>query len=254
MPKTLIVNADDCNLTPGVTRAILDCHDHGILSSTTWIVNLPHDEKTVKALKARKRLGVGIHLNLTLGRPVSPEAAVASLLAEDGCFRKAGIQLEHLPRPAEVRAEYGAQIEKFKKIFGRLPTHLDTHHQIHDHPFYLVIASELANERNLPLRRSRLLVEKASYDFHFTTADFLFGDLRPEGHWHKAQLEETLKALPEGISEIMCHPGENDAALKAISSFTAGREEEWQLFRAGHWRAFLARCGITLAHYGLCTP
>ncbi len=252
MAKTLIVNADDCNLTGGVTRAILDCHDHGILSSTTWMVNLPHEEEAVRALKARKGLGVGIHLNLTLGKPVSPEADVASLLREGGAFRKVGVQLEKLPRAAEVRAEYAAQIEKFKKIFARLPTHLDTHHQLHDHPFYLTILSDLANGRNLPLRRSKLLAEKASYDFHFTATDFLFGDLRPEGYWRAAALEETLKALPDGISEIMCHPGENDAELKAISSFTAGREEERQLFGDTTWRTFLAERGITLAHYGLC--
>ena len=41
MKKQLIVNADDGNLTGGVTRAILDAHDHGIVSSTTLFANMP---------------------------------------------------------------------------------------------------------------------------------------------------------------------------------------------------------------------
>ncbi len=250
--KKLIVNADDCNLTPGVTQAILDCHDRGILTSTTWMVNLPHDGKTVQAVKSKKNLGVGIHLNLTLGKPVSSPESVTSLLAEEGCFHKVGRQLETLPRAADVRAEYTAQIKKFQKVFGRLPTHLDTHHQVHDHPFYLAILEGISNTRNLPLRRSKLLAEKTAYDFHFTTTDFLFGDLNPAGYWRKEKLRAVLKDIPDGVSEIMCHPGKNDDALKSISSFTTGREEEWALFANKHWRPLLTRQGVTLSHFGLC--
>ena len=252
MPKTLIINADDCNLTPGVTDAVLDCHDRGILTSTTWMVNLPHDEKTVLALKARQGLGVGIHLNLTLGRPVSAPEKIASLLEPDGRFRKVGRQLEDLPRADEVRTEYRAQIEKFRKVFGRLPTHLDTHHQVHDHPFYLAVLSAIANQCHLPLRRSKLLAETHAYDFHFTTTDFLFGDLTPAGYWRREKLEAVLKGLPEGVSEIMCHPGRNDECLQAISSFTAGRAEEWKIFSDKKLRAFLDRRAVTLSHFGLC--
>ena len=169
MSKILIVNADDGNLTPGVTQAIFDCHDRGILSSTTWMINLPHSASRVREAKSRSHLGVGVHLNLTLGEPVSDCSEIPSLVTEEGRFRKVGPQLESLPHSAEVRLEYRAQIEKFKQLFGRLPTHLDTHHQVHDHPFFLTILAEIANQYKLPLRRSKLLAESTSYDFHFLT-------------------------------------------------------------------------------------
>ncbi len=252
MTKTLIVNADDGNLTPGVTRAILDCYDRGILSSMTWMVNLPQDEAQVNAVTARKGLGVGLHLNLTFGTPVSKPESVRSLLTPEGQFRKVGLQLAKLPLAADARKEYRAQIEKFRKIFNRLPTHLDTHHQVHDHPFYLALLADISNDYKRPLRRSKLLAETLSYDFHFLTTDFLWGDLDPAGYWRKAKLENTLKNLPDGVSEIMCHPGRNDKDLQAVSSFTTGRAEEAALFAQPAWRKFLQAQGIRLSHFGLC--
>ena len=252
MTKILIVNADDGNLTAGVTQAILDCHDKGILSSTTWMINLPHSSSRVREVKSRAHLGVGVHLNLTLGEPVSERSEIPSLLTDEGRFRKVGPQLEKLPRAAEVRLEYRAQIEKFRKLFGRLPTHLDTHHQVHDHPFYLAILSDIANDYHLPLRRSKLLAEPTAYNFHFLTTDSLWGDLNPAGYWRRPGLESVLHHLPKGISEVMCHPGRNDKDLQVLSSFTVGREEEMKLISDPSLRALLQKLGITLSHYGVC--
>src|SRR3989338_7288177 len=117
MKHLLIVNADDCNLTPGVTQAILDCHDRGILTSTTFMINLPVEPVTVRALLRRKKLGVGIHLNVTLGKPISEPSQIRSLLSE-GHFRKVQEQTKKLPKAAELAREYQGQINRFRKIFG----------------------------------------------------------------------------------------------------------------------------------------
>jgi chitin disaccharide deacetylase len=245
MKRHLIVNADDCNLTPGVTQAILDCHDKGILTSTTFMINLPLEPSTVKSLQRRKNLGVGIHLNVTLGKPVSNPAEIRSLLS-GGTFRKVHDQTTKLPKAVELAREYQSQINRFKKAFGYLPTHLDTHHQVHDHPFFLEVLTKVASKNKLPLRRSRLTREAKR------TTDFIFGNLTVEGYWRKEALETILENLPNGTSEMMCHPGKNDAALKAISSFTSGREAEYKLFSSPAVKAFTVRQGITLTHFGLC--
>ncbi len=252
MKRSLIVNADDCNLTPGVTKAILDCHDHGILTSTTFMINLPVETPTVRALLRRKKLGVGLHLNMTLGRPVSHPKQIRSLLSSEGRFRKLNEQLAKPPRAAEILTEYQNQIRVFRKIFGRLPTHLDTHHQIHDHPFFFQVLLDLALKNKLPVRRSSAFLSFGDDKVPCKTADYFFGNLTAEGYWRKEALETILKNLPEGVSEIMCHPGKNDRALKAISSFTQGREVEYQLFRASFFKQLVSRLGITLTHFGLC--
>ena len=246
MKRTLIVNADDCNLTRGVTKAILDCHDKGILTSTTFMVNLPLVPGCIEALIARPGLGVGIHLNVTLGKPIAPAEKVRSLLAEHGNFRKVHDQLARPPHAEDLILEYASQVGHFFELFGRKPTHLDTHHQVHDHPLFFEVLCKVAVKNKLPVRRSRCC------DGKIKTTDFLFGNLTVEGYWRKEPLETILKNLPQGVSEIMCHPGKNDAALRAISSFTSGREAEWKLFRSPTLKEFVTRQGITLTHFGLC--
>ena len=88
MKRRLIVNADDFNLTPGVTRGILKAHDQGMVMSTTVLINLPLEPALVRRASRRKQLGVGLHLNITLGRPVSPPGKIRTLLKPEGNFRR----------------------------------------------------------------------------------------------------------------------------------------------------------------------
>ena len=282
MKRVLIVNADDCNLTSGVTQAILEGHDRGIVSSTTFLVNLAVEQKTVTAIRRRKKLGVGLHLNITLGRPVSTPGQVRSLIGKDRNFLKVGAALCGRPRnrhlgghpgpplrnSREIAVEYQNQILRFQKIFGRRPTHLDTHHQVHNHPLFFRVLAQVARRNRLPIRRStqHLIarhpersegsrdpsVASRPQDDAVKTTDYLFGNLSPEGYWRPGPLEAILENLPEGISEVMCHPGKNDSDLAAISSFTAGRAAEWRLFRLPALRKLLREKGILLSHFGLC--
>jgi predicted glycoside hydrolase/deacetylase ChbG (UPF0249 family) len=68
--RRLIVNADDFGLTPGVSAGILSAHRHGIVSSTTLLATAAIDAEQLAELRDSS-LGVGIHVNLTLGRPLS---------------------------------------------------------------------------------------------------------------------------------------------------------------------------------------
>ncbi len=252
--RILIVNADDALLTPAVTEAILCCHDEGIVSSTTCLVNLPLDERALRGLKKRKHLGLGLHLNITLGRPLSPVRKVRSLVNAEHIFRRPDVQLEHRPKAQAVRIEYEAQIKRFQKLFGRLPTHIDTHHQLHADPFYASIFALVAQKYKLPVRRSAALDGfKAKHSqAKLKTTDYWFGNLSPERYWRPDVLDSVLRNLPTGVSEIMCHPGKNDAALRRISSFQEGRAAEFRLFRASELRKRLHEGGILLSHFGLC--
>lgn len=252
MKRVLIVNADDCNLTRGVTEAIFDCHDHGILTSTTFMINLPVERKTVKEIKKRRTLGVGLHMNVTFQKPVSKPGTVRSLLGAGNVFRKVGEQTSKLPRLNELLREYQAQIDLYKKIFGSKPTHLDTHHQTHDHPFFLRAVLAAAARNKIPVRRSKLMLRADFQKPKVQSTDFFFGNLTTEGYWRAESLETVLRNLPYGVSEIMCHPGKNDAALAKVSSFRRGRAVEYGLFRSPAFRRQVQSQGITLSHFGLC--
>ncbi len=84
--SSLIVNADDFNLTPAVSRGILAAHKNGIVSSTTVMVNLPGLQENAALLDPFPSLGVGLHVNLTLGPALSPRDQVPSLVDANGQF------------------------------------------------------------------------------------------------------------------------------------------------------------------------
>ncbi len=251
--RVLIINADDCNLTPKVTEAILEAHDKGVVSSTTFMVNLPVNPEIVRQLLAAKKLGIGLHLNITLGEPVAKATAVKSLLQKDGRFKKQADYLsKKFPPVKEIAEEFKAQFQKFVKLFKRLPTHVDIHHHMHDHlPFFEALSS-VVKKQDLPIRWSRVFTEpdiKSDYLFLKTT-DHFYGNLDPHTYWTEEVLRHLLFTLPEGTNEIMCHPGWVDDELCAISSLTLPREKEFRLFGSKDLRKYIQTLGIKLAHFG----
>jgi predicted glycoside hydrolase/deacetylase ChbG (UPF0249 family) len=251
--KILIVNADDCNLTSQVTEAILKSHENGVVTSTTFLMNLPVGTGVVRELLARKKLGVGLHLNVTLGKSVAKPSLVPSLLQKDGRFKKKDqYSLKKLPPVGEIFEEFKAQLQKFVDTFKRLPTHVDVHHHMHDYrPFFEALAV-IVKKHRLPIRWTRLLTEPDVRGAHkeLKTTDHFYGNLDPHTFWTEEVLRHLLFTLPEGSSEIMCHPGWVDDELCAISSLTIPREREYQLFSLKELRRYIDHLGIKLTHFG----
>jgi len=149
----------------------------------------------------------------------------------------------------EIKAEYDKQIRLFRARFGRLPTHLDTHHHLHDMPLFFTALKELSQQFELPVRRCQPL---QSCQDSVRTTDSFFGSLDPLNYWKMEDLLDILTSLPAGTTEIMCHPGVLDRDLESISSFTQGREEEWKVFSSPGLRQKLSDLQIDLVHFGMC--
>src|SRR5215813_14504652 len=84
--KQLIVNADDFGMTEGVNRGIIDGHTRGVISSATLMANMPAFDAAVRLAKDHPALGVGLHFNITQGRPVADASRVSSLINDRGEF------------------------------------------------------------------------------------------------------------------------------------------------------------------------
>jgi len=249
--RRLIINADDCNLTPGVTRGILKSHDQGILTSTTLLINLPLEERTIRELKKRTKLGVGVHLNVTLASPVTSLVRVPSLLKAGKFFKRPADYKKRPPSLKDLVTEYSAQIGLFEKRFGQLPDHLDTHHHLHSHPLFFRALSSVARKWKLPVRRSWIfqLSEFNRETRPLRTTDFLFGNLEARSHWEKDSFLGVVECLPDGTSEIGCHPAYCDARLRQISSFREAREEELKVFSDRKLRKILSELGVELTRF-----
>lgn len=248
MAKYLIVNADDFGLTAGVSRGILEAHRRGIVTSTTILLTRPVDVDLLAQLKA-SRLGVGLHLNLTLGAPLSPPSSVASLVDSDGKFIRDARQTAARAKPEEAGQELRAQVNAFLTLVGRPPTHLDTHHHVGRHSPIREVVWALARELGVPVRSQDETVRRAARAGGLRTPDHFFGESGPEPYWSAERLLSHLAALPDGVSEFMTHPGFFDADL-AYSRYGKQREVELEGLTDPSVRRAVEAHGVRLCHFG----
>lgn len=248
MARYLIVNADDYNLTLGVSRGILQAHRHGIVTSTTVLVNLPGLERCRDLARETPDLGLGLHLNLTHGIPVRPPARLPSLVESTGRFPRRPARFGEPRLSAEIRGEFTAQVDHFVATFGRPPTHLDTHHHIHRQPLVLEILTELAHGLSVPVRPPSPDGVGVLRAKGIPSVDRTVGDVDEAALRDPRDLAALLTALPDGFTELMCHPGYCDAEL-AMSSYQREREQELRALCDPTLREAIGRAGIRRIGY-----
>ncbi|HMH52544.1 MAG TPA: ChbG/HpnK family deacetylase [Candidatus Acidoferrum sp.] len=244
MNRRLIVNADDFGLTRGVSEGILAAHRHGIVTSTTALVTSRIESDHV----ARARdsgLGIGLHVNLTLGRPLT---SGASLVDEGGRFVRDARRAAARADRRDVDAEIAAQVERFHDLFRCPPTHLDTHH--HVGLLSPVRESVLATARRLgvPVRSQDATARARARGAGLRTPDHFFGESGPDAYWTPARTLAHLRALPPGLSEFMAHPGWFDDDL-AYSRYARQREAELIGLGTPPARGAVEALGIRLCNF-----
>ena len=247
--RHLVVNADDFGLTAGVSRGVLEAHRHGLVTSTTALVNLPPLPELDAEAAGCPGLGIGLHVNLTFGTPVSPTAKVPSLVDAEGRFPRDPLVVEARADTDEIRREAEAQIEAFARRFGRLPTHLDSHHHVHRLAPVAEPIMRVARAAHLPLRSQDPGFRDGLRRHGVRTPDHFVGGDGVDPYWTLERLFDTLTVLPLGVTELMCHPGHFDEAL-AYSRYGRQREVELETLVDAEARVTTARLDIRLCHFG----
>lgn len=133
MPRVTI-NGDDFGMNESCTRAILGALCEGLITDTTMMANgLFFDEAVQMAKEYGAADRIGVHFNLTEGRPLTSGIMALPLFVKDGEFHRAFL---HQPRELNkserkaVLAELSAQAERLRSI-GVVITHADSHHYLH---------------------------------------------------------------------------------------------------------------------------
>ena len=245
MSRRLVVNADDWGMTRGVSEGILAAHRHGIVTSTTVLATAAIDAEQLAALRD-SGLGVGIHVNLTLGRPLS---GGRSLVDSNGRFVRDANHAAARADARDVEREVNAQIEKFAYLMRREPTHLDTHHHVGLLAPVTEVVLEAARRLGVAVRSQNETARARALTAGLRTPDHFFGESGPGAYWSLARTLAHLRALPSGVSEFMAHPGWCDDAL---SYSRYGRQRETEMIGLGTSapRAAASSLGITLCHFG----
>lgn len=243
--RRLIVNADDFGLTRGVSAGILAAHRHGIVTSTTMLATADVDKESL-AVARDSALGIGLHVNLTLGRPLTRGR---SLVDGEGRFVRDARRAAARADEPDVRAEVEAQVERFEKLLGRAPTHLDTHHHVGLYPPVREVVLDVARALRVPVRSQDDGARARARTAGLRTPDHFFGESGPPAYWSLAQTLRQLRELPVGASEFMTHPGWFDDAL-AFSRYGRQRETEMVGLGTAAARGAAAALGIRLCHFG----
>ena len=260
--KKLIINSDDYGRTPEISRGIREAHLRGVVTSTTCMMNIPSTAGDIAiALQETPDLGMGVHLVLTMGKPISEPETVPSIVDENGNHLKYDAFIDNIPNLniEEVKAEWHAQVEAFIKAAGRKPTHLDSHHHSsYFSPALFKTMLEMAKEYGCPIRYP-LVPDDTSREFSETTKhapDILseFNPRRPGVFYvnfydEKATKQELLNIIGgvgDGTSEIMCHPGYVEADFAKESVYNLQREKELKILTDPEIKDAIEAQGIKL--------
>lgn len=251
--RRLIVNADDLGRTDGINGGVFAAHRGGLVTSATMMVGFPAAARAAAALRrdpGLAGLGVGLHVTLTGGGPPTlPTERVPSLLNGAGRLPRE-VEALHAADPQELRAEVRNQLALFRRLLGRLPTHIDGHHHVHKSPPVLEAVVEAAAEHGLPVRRASPEIAARLARARVPTTDHFEERFFGEGARLEALLE-ILEALPAGTTELMCHPGMPDPELAALSSYAVERERELEVLTDPEVARRVGELGIRLIHFGV---
>ena len=195
MSRMVVVNADDLGLSCGVNEGIFRAHEAGIVTSASLMVRGPAAAAAAATASENPRLGLGLHVDL------------AEWVCEDGEWR-AAYELVDIADPAAVAGELERQLDAFRALCGREPTHLDSHQHVHREEPVRSIMGARARALRVPLRHhGRVRYCGAFY------GQGRAGAPQPESITPLA-LAALIRALPEGATELCCHPAASvDAGL-----------------------------------------
>jgi chitin disaccharide deacetylase len=259
--RKLVVNADDFGFTRDVNQGIVETHRNGILTATTLMATGAAFDDAVRLALENPSLDIGVHLVLVGEPPFPPTVAQLTRAVMLGRIR--------------IYEELLAQVRRILDA-GLQPTHLDTHKHTHLLPPVLDAVGRLSEEYKIPWVRR-------PFDFPLTPAgpavswakratSKSFGIVRRRfarvlarhgcrstdhfagfqitGRYSAAELARLIRALPEGSTEFMCHPGFcGDELRGSRTRLKDSREKELRALTSPEVRAALAESGVELVTY-----
>jgi predicted glycoside hydrolase/deacetylase ChbG (UPF0249 family) len=226
--RYLIVNADDFGQSPGVNRGVAEAHERGIVTSASLMVRWPASVAAAEYARAHPNLSVGLHLDLGEWAHRGGEWVCLYRVVPDS-------------DTAALRDEVARQVDMFRDLIGRDPTHVDSHQHVHQGADVLAVVGTLAEGLGVPLRHYYPAVRYCG-DFYGQTA-------KGESFSASVSVEALvaiITALPVGVTELACHPA-LDGDVDSMYQFE--RTLEVQTLCDPRVRAALSAEGIQLRSF-----
>lgn len=287
MSKELIVTGDDFGLAVPVNEAIERAHQQGVLTTASLLVGEVAAADATERARRNPALRVGLHLAVCEGRPVLPAREIPALVDRRGELQHpVSAFVEFFLRPGvgrQIEAEMRAQFETFRAT-GLTLDHVTGHNNMQLHPVVLPILIRVAREYGahairlpyeplwpswrathrglarrillwLAMRPWSTYVKRRLVRAGYRVNDYEFG-LYDAGRVDIDVLLGFIRHLPDGVSEIHCHPATRRCPEIDQTMPDYHHERELRALTSPAVREALAVSGIrTLAGFGsLGTP
>ena len=259
----VIFNADDFGFTRDVNDGIVEAHREGVLTATTLMANGDAFDHAVALAREMPSLDIGVHLVMVQGESVlNPGRALPATLQD--------LARALLRKELAVEDEAFAQVRRIVAA-GIRPSHIDTHKHTHLFPPVLDAVAKVAREFKIPWvrrpfdhaagRGASLAKQAVAAGMKMMQPRFakVLGGLRMTDHFVGFQMTgsldtgamaETLRQLPEGLTEFMCHPGNCGPELQsAPTRLKESRAVELAALLSPQVRSVIAERKIELTNY-----
>ena len=259
--KYLVTNADDFGFTRDVNEGIVEAHRNGILTATTLMANGAAFDHAVQLAQQTPTLDIGCHLVLIGGQ---------SLLNPNRWFPDSPWELTRqvVTGKLAIYDELAAQVSRIVES-GIIPTHLDTHKHTHLLPPVFRAVCQIAWDFKIPwLRRPVDFAASVNGEFKQRMTGKLIRSIAPSsppndvrhtdhfwgfavtGRLDTAALAGVMPHIPDGITELMTHPGFLTDELRAAPTrLKESRMIELQALTSSTVKQAVADAEITLVNY-----
>jgi predicted glycoside hydrolase/deacetylase ChbG (UPF0249 family) len=281
--RRLIINADDLGADEARNAGIFEGIQAGVVTSASILPNGPGLSDALNRIRSGSfhHASWGVHLNLSEGKPVS--TGICLLLGPNGAFwgkafsQRLLMRQEDRDLETEIAQEIDAQITLLE-MSGIALSHLDGHQHVHVFPAVLGAMLGAAQRHHIPWIRIPIEPESTSSDFPLSSslreearlfsglgqrarsiilesglhAPDHFRGLYLKGRLSVQRLESVLQILPDGLTELMVHPGRivEDPPETPFSSFSTGeREQELETLLNAKLRLILGEMQIILTPF-----
>ncbi|MEO7143258.1 MAG: ChbG/HpnK family deacetylase [Bryobacteraceae bacterium] len=264
--KRLVVNADDFGFTRGVNAGIVEAYRDGILTAATLMANGAAFDDAVRLARENPSLDIGCHLVLVGGPSVlDPSRDLPATMSE--------LVRVVASRRIRIYDELASQVRRILAA-GVAPTHLDTHKHTHLLPPVLSAVARIGEAFGIPWvrrpfdfpmqpGRAPWMKRAVSQSFGLVRGQFHrmltrhacrttdhFAGFQITGRYGPAELAALIRALPEGTTEFMCHPGRCGEDLRmARTRLKESREEELRALVSAEVRSAVSEAGVDLVSY-----
>ena len=239
--KKLVINTDDFGLSRGINYSIIEGLRNGIVTSTTAMVMAPDIAHARDLALENPSLGVGCHLCLTAFTSLSKHPQITT--SDDEMFK---LQCYYDGKEIDedvIYKEWDMQIGKFIQLFGKKPTHLDTHHHMHMNMHSANSAmKKIAKKYDVPVRNMNISGVNATLSFEF------YGETVSEENFKKFT-KDLLKEDGFDIYEMCVHNAFLDVDLLKLSSYNEIRMVEHKIINSKSIKDFISSLKVKLTNF-----